>query len=162
MQGNLAILAFDPGYTTGVCLAECVDFAARSFTITLSQEVKWENRRNIYTALAKLKEEEDQGRLYLTAIIVENFRLFAKHAMDQVGSDFPAVKVLERVIAYAELLELEDRIVIQEPFVKGGVKFLPEHFPLLLPKSEHARDAYQLLRYYVLMHKSRVRRKPKG
>lgn len=151
-QPNTAIIAFDPGRTTGVCLAEGVDFAARTFHVTLSSEILWPDRRWVYSGLQRLKTLESTGKLYLTAIVIEDFRLFQDKANEQIGSDFPSVKVIERIWTCAELLELDKRIVMQMPGLRARVKIDPIH-QKSLARSLHAQDAYRHLRYYVLMHK---------
>ena len=160
LNSNIAVIAFDPGVTTGVCVCEGVHFySGSSFTVTYSACLAWQDRRNIYYALQRLRAYEEAGDLYLNAIVIERFKLFAKEAQSQVGSEFPAVQVLARIEAYAELLGFEDRIHMLEPSVKGRVQILPQHKPQLDLSTEHTKDAYQLARYYITQHKPSLKKK---
>lgn len=149
------LISFDPGKTTGVCVARNVNYAARSFDVTQSLELPWENRFFIRYALEKAKEIEEDGVDRLDAIIVESFRLSPSITLinSQIHSDFPSCQVIGIIGAYADLFGFGDRIVMQPPSNRKSASFPPEHLAKLKPRSAHARDAYQHLRYYVLMHK---------
>lgn len=155
------LMAFDPGYTTGVCVARGVRYPFREFTVTQSLELKWEDRFNISWALRAARLQEDQGGEQLDAIIIEDFRLNPNLASEQSYSNFPSCQVIGAIGAFAFMYGFLDRIVMQPPSNRKSVQILPVHAPQLLKGSEHAADAYRHLRYFVVMNKYGPKSKPK-
>jgi hypothetical protein len=154
---NIAIISFDPGITTGVVIAERVDFSTRSFDLTYAGELLWSNRSNIYYALQQLKTEEEEGKLYLAAIIIEEYRLYPYKAESQGWSNMPVPRLIERITVYAELLNWGDRIRMQGANLRLNCTIPPKHKILL--KSKHITDAYKHLCYFIAMQKNRSKRK---
>lgn len=140
------IISFDPGGTTGVVLADNVNFKLREFDITGKALIKFADRAMIYEVLALRTSA-------LKAVIIENFRLFPDKAAQQAYSTFEAVKVIERITVYCEQLGLDDRIVIQEPAMRKSASNYPDAHRRALGNNRHLYAAYQHLRYYVFMHK---------
>lgn len=148
------ILAIDPGYTTGIALGEnvCISPNATTFDVTLARELLWEDRFNFLTFFRNLPP--------LKAIVIEEFRLFKHRATDQINSEFPSVRVIGIVEAYAMQFGYLDKIIYQRPADihiggKAALSIPPEH-KAMLAFSNHATDAYLHLRYYIKTHRKEL------
>lgn len=143
------IISIDPGVTTGVVIARDLDFDKETYTIS-AYEVAWAARKNLYTTLQEL------GPKALYALVIEDFRLYADKAKDQINSDFPAVKMIERVTVYAEMLGVEARIVMQGAALRQSVQINPAHYQALR-RSKHTQAAYKHLRYFFLSEARKIK-----
>jgi hypothetical protein len=131
------ILAVDPGLTTG--LAYGVHQGGRDFLFTRSEEMKWDDRFDLYRLLQE----------WCPSIIVcESFRLYAHKSKQQIGSEFPSVRIIGILELSAHLLALPEP-VFQPPSIRQNVRIPDEHLPRV-QGSEHRKDSYQHLRYFVL------------
>jgi hypothetical protein len=89
----------------------------------------------------------------IDAIVIEDFLLFKDKALDQVGSRFEAVKVIERIFVYAEQMGVADKIVMQLPAMRLSAKGIPDEHKPIINRSRHLVAAYQHLRYYIFAQK---------
>lgn len=143
------IIAFDPGGTTGVCVFTQVNYLLQMYQYApvLSQELPWDQRRNAYSLLTTLAPRIDR-------IVIEDFNLYPDRAMDQARSKMPSPKMIERLLVYAELLELADRVTMQGAALRLNVK-IPASDYQRVPTSKHCRDAYMHARYYFIVESKR-------
>lgn len=81
-------------------------------------------------------------------IIMESFRLYAHEAQNLIGSDFPSCQVIGMVEARLFEMHKLGKLVYQPAYNTKGVIVLPEHTSKV-GGSEHRKDAYKHLRYYV-------------
>lgn len=136
------LIAFDPGRTTGVVVAHTTDGVTNSgpkFDIDQSFAFGWDDRfMVVYNLLATLPD----------AIVVESFYLFKHQSEHQIGSEFPSVRVIGVIEAYAWQLTIFDRIHYQQPSVRKRVAVLPEH--QVVEMSPHTGSAYRHLRHYLI------------
>lgn len=166
---NNLIMGVDPGRTTGVCL---IQEQERDFWVVTSWQIPWEQRVTFFVALFSGAFADPNGVILLPEIVViESFRLRPGRAMEQIGSEFPSVRVIGIVETLAEivpqLIALQTLIpamtakmvkkpllVYQEPSIISRVEILPEHKEELSGLI-HAQDAYRHARYYHLTTRSR-------
>lgn len=141
----MRVAAFDPGQTTGAIL---VDVHKRDISVILGAwEIEWVDRLSIVPLLASMFTSSygSSKPQSLDAIVVESFSLYAHKARQQIGSDFPSVRVMGIIEVAADLQSALGRIRFLPPSCKKGVKILHQ---LPITNSEHVKDAYQLARYY--------------
>jgi hypothetical protein len=141
------IIGIDPGATTGVCaIVESVD--RDDFQVAGVYEIPWQDRLSFFRALFTGAITAISGDQLLPEIVViEDFKLAQGHAMDQVGSRFPSVRIIGIVEAFMSLCDPVPMLVFQPPSSMARVEMLPQHahmFPGLI----HAGDAYRHARYY--------------
>lgn len=138
-------IAIDPGKTTGVCVGV---WHGDAFNIVLAREVGWNDR-------FWFREYLFTHRDNIETIIIERFKLFPKREtmLAQINSEFPSVRIIGIVEAYADMFGLFHKIVFQEPNDRNSVRIPKEHH-LALGTGDHVKDAYRHLRYYYLTHKS--------
>lgn len=158
------IMAVDPGQTTGVCIIKEFDKAPNALTqidgfqVMASWQIPWESRISFFVALFSGAFATDDGEILLPGIVViESFRLRPGRAMEQIGSEFPSVRVIGIVetLIY-QCTVAQPLLVFQEPAIIGRVEILPEH-KQQLSGLIHAQDAYRHARYY---HLTTHRRNP--
>lgn len=137
----MAIVAIDPGLTTGVVIAT---HNAGEIKILEAFEVAWKDRMRFPGFFARLA----QGPLPVDAVVVESFRLFPHKFKHQVGSFFPSVRVIGVVETACYLAGLDNAIHFLEPIVKKHVKILDP--AIARNPSEHIKDAYRLARYWAV------------
>ena len=132
------VLAFDPGFTTGVAVAR---LHPTEFIPVLLREVGWHER------LGDLMVLFSQFEGMVETVVCEDFALYPSKAKEQIRSRFPSVQVIGNLQMLCELFSLP--LVMQSPSVKAHALLLPEHRALLKKaKSEHVNDAYKHLRYW--------------
>jgi len=142
------ICGVDPGNTTGVCLID--ETASRDdFQVVGVYQIPWEYRISFFQALftGTFADEVQSKPLLPEVVVIESFRLRPGRAMEQVGSEFPSVRVIGIVETFISLCIPKPLLVFQEPSVIGRVEILPQHieqFKALI----HAGDAYRHARYY--------------
>lgn len=146
------IVAFDPGGTTGIALIDH-DFG-RDFELIKSFELPWKNRFEIFNLIYT-------NRLYIKAIVIEEFRLFAnqKTLHAQIQSDIPSAQVIGIVELSARLAKLNS-VVFQkpsdihtkDPITKKPVYTIeiPPKFKPQIHRSLHCIDAFLHARFFVL------------
>lgn len=131
------ILAVDPGQTTGVLYAERT--GPKEFRILDSRALPWESRFWLHRCFEALT---------IDLVVVEDFRLYSHKALDMVNNDFKPVRIIGQLELSANLFYVP--IVYQMASLISNVQVLNEHMPSLA-RSQHVRDAYKHLRYYILM-----------
>lgn len=136
------IIAFDPGLTSGVCIAQHT--SGKQFKVVNSLEIAWNDRFKIFNLLYS-------NRTKITAIVIEEFRLFANKTTlnSQINSEMPSSRIIGIIELSAALCKLTSCITFQTPAERKNVSVLPEHVSHLV-RSRHTIDAYLHLRYYVL------------
>jgi len=139
-------VAFDPGGSTGFCEA-IATLSDRTFQVVKSCTIDWSDRFKV----GDLLQGTDEAPLP-DAVIVESFRLYQHRAKEQIGSDFPSSQVIGMIEMIAWQIGILDKVVYQPASNISRVQVLPEHKPSVAA-SEHARDAYRHLRYYILTNK---------
>lgn len=139
------VLSVDPGKTTGACLILAKE-GQRDFEVLSASEIPWEKRLSALNALIGGSILKPSGYLPRPqVVVVETFRLRFNKAKDQIGSEFPATKIIGVVQAFCYIHKVSS-IIYQEPSVRSRVKVLPEHSDLIV--GPHVTDAYQHARYY--------------
>jgi hypothetical protein len=135
------LIAFDPGATSGVCVGQHI--SGKSFKIVNSLEITWPDRFKIFNLLYA-------NRTTITAIVIEEFRLFANKTTlnSQINSEMPSSRVIGIIELSAALCKL-DCLHFQTPAQRKNVNVSPEHAPQLM-RSRHTIDAYLHLKYFVL------------
>jgi len=153
------IVAIDPGGTTGVCAIEETASHVEGvpdFQVVMVEEILWENRLTFFEALFYGRLTTINGEPLLPdVVVIESFRLRPGRAMEQIGSNFPSVRVIGIVEAFVALCINEPLLVFQEPSIIGRCEILAEHASMFRGLI-HAGDAYRHARYYHLT----TRRKP--
>lgn len=119
------------------------------FEIIQIGEIGWEDRFTIWDVLDK--HRKFWGMPY-RAIVTEDFKLYAHKAQAQVNNDFPSVRFIGILDSYCHTRNVP--LVFQMASVRKSVKVLDEHKDLI-KSSPHSRDAYQHLRYYIVVQGNR-------
>lgn len=143
MPGNRGIvMSWDPGGTTGVCVAEWSPRIQGTFRVIYNSVVLWPSR------LARIRELIDEYVPETT--VVESFKLYEHKAQDQIGSNFPSSQVIGIIEAYLYMTGLNLPVYQSASLICGKppVLILAEH-NALLHHSEHGRDAYKHARYWI-------------
>ncbi len=139
------IVAVDPGQTTG--WAEGVfNPNTREWDVRDVKEIAWEER---FLMRLLLTSSDGPEPLLPSYIICERFILYPYKAKQQIGSEFPSVRVIGTLEAYLEQLGLLSLLTFQNASVRERVQVLPQHAHLVVG-SEHKKDAYQHLRYFIV------------
>lgn len=142
-------IAIDPGLTTGMVCGDTDFYNSRNtFSIALAREITWSDR-------FWLRQYIHYNRDIIDAIIIERFSLFPnpKTMNAQINSEFPSVRIIGLVEAYAEMYGLLNKIVYQNPSDRKSVTIPVEHQRCLpLNGRDHIKDAYRHLRFYYLTH----------
>lgn len=136
------VMAWDPGGTTGVCVAAWNRQTPGTFKVLYDNVVLWPTR------LRRIRELIDEYEPETT--ITESFRLYESKAKDQIGADFPSCQVIGIIEAYLYMTGLNLPIYQPAAIISGKppVQILLEHQPLL-HHSEHGRDSYKHARYWI-------------
>lgn len=150
------ILSVDPGKASGVVIAG--NIRARTFDVLGARVLEWPDRFWFKSFIRANYQA-------LKWIVIERFALFnnEKTIRAQIGSEFPSVRIIGIIEAWAEEYGLLDRIVYQQPSDIHGrdprtgrpcytVKIASEHITQIKGSSPHIEDAYRHVRYYVLTH----------
>lgn len=142
------IIGIDPGRTSGY--VDLVIEDDGTILVAKAQEVLWDERFRFKEFLDYYAGVMLPFNMLPDAIVIEAFTLRAAEAHHQVGSDFPSVRIIGLVEAYAYELDILDRIVFQPATLKEFVKKKHE-----LPASEHVLDAYKHARYFIVRERNR-------
>lgn len=155
------IISFDPGYSTGVIIANNVDYTQRTYDLIAARIVMFPDRAWLNTLLLHYWRD-------LERIVIEDFLLFEDKALAQTGSRFEATKVIERITVYAEQLNIADKIKMQAPDLRLNARGMPaDHLAFLTsvapdPKvRRHLIAAYQHLRYYIFWQSNQLKKATK-
>lgn len=140
------IISFDPGISTGIVLADDINYQTREFRIVGKGVLMYPERAKILDMLTRYADR-------LEAIIVEDFLLYRDQAMAQVNSRFETVKVIERIQVYAEQLAIDHLIKMQLPALRRSASVPKGDHRAALGNNRHTDAAYQHLRYYIFMQK---------
>lgn len=145
-------VTIDPGGTTGfvvLCHPNGV-ITSEHYTVHTALEVMWSNRFWYHRFLIDHRDR-------IGAIVIEKFVLFPnpKTMQAQIGSEFPSVRTIGIIEAYAELLGLHDRITYQMPNDRNSAKIPQEHWKVVGP-SDHVKDAYRHARYFAWMNRGKT------
>ena len=148
------VIGIDPGKTTGLVVLAVTDLVKRGYHIAAKYALLWSDRYRIKDVLSAFNNAGN-----ILAIVMEDFRLYEHKAMDQVNSDFPSPKVIERTIVYCEELALTHLIempMASTLYKQKGLKWsIPSDDYRLLP-SPHMRDAYLHARIWILRQRFQV------
>ncbi len=141
LQSGDIVVGFDPGLSTGMCVARFFPQLPLRFEILRSDVLMWDT----IEAATKhtLEPKAHQPRI----AIVERFTLYRHKAQDQIGSSFPSAEVIGIIRTWCFLFGLE--MVRQPASVLERVGIPAEHAPQIM-RSPHARDAYGHVRYFIL------------
>ena len=143
------IVSIDPGGTTGFCSLYFTGgvITPDQYTVQTALEVTFSNR---FWYQRYFSEQRDQ----IGVIILERFKLFGKQSTmnGQINSEFPSVRIIGIVEAFAHMYGLHDKIVFQEPNDRKSAQIPKVHWAALGP-SDHVKDAYRHARYYALTHR---------
>lgn len=143
------VVSIDPGGTTGLCALYFPSgvINPEGYTIHTALEVTFSNR---FWYHRYFLEQRDQ----IGVILLERFKLFGKEATmkAQINSEFPSVRIIGIIEAFAFEFGLFDKIVFQEPNDRKSATIPKEHWPIIGP-SDHVKDAYRHARYYALTHR---------
>jgi hypothetical protein len=145
-------LSIDPGGTTGFTAFNVPNGLVdpETYSIHTALEVTFDNRFWFNHFLIAHRDQ-------IGLIILERFKLFdnQKKMKAQINSEFPSVRVIGIVEAYAHLLDLHNLIVFQEPNDRLSAQIPHDHYKALGPSS-HVRDSYRHWRYYALTHRRQM------
>lgn len=148
-------ISFDPGRTTGVCLASVyyVDGRVHDLGVIESASIPWDSRFQAIKSYMR--------RYTYDFCIVENFRLYRTHAKAQINSEFPSSQVIG-AIGYA-CWERNVNIHFQMASERKRVKVAESYHEVLggltrnkKPKSQHRWDAFQHLRLFAVLNAKKV------
>ena len=143
------LVSIDPGGTTGFCVFAFPDGIIRpdGYTLHTALEVRFNNRQWYGGFFAEHRDS-------IGVIVLERFKLFnnQKTMQAQINSEFPSVRIIGIIEAYAHMYGLGDKIVFQEPNDRKSAEIPRPHW-LQIGPSDHVRDAYRHARYYTLMHR---------
>ena len=147
------IIAIDPGRTTGVVIGT-VGSQTNPTELQLLEafEIHWPNRLTAVDALfGNMLIGSPIPAVTVEAVVIESFHLYAHKAKEQIGNEFPSV----RVIGYVEMLcwqyHIDHLITFQGASEISRVQILKEHEQHL--HSEHMKDAYKHFRLWCVKHK---------
>jgi len=143
------IIGIDPGKTTGLVVVTDINYQTCEYSIVGYKPLEWGRR----SALLHLLTQYSTGGNSIDTIVMENFKLYPNKAMDQSYSEFPSVKIIERVTVYAELLNLADKIVLQMASQRTNVQIPKAHYEAI--PNRHCLDAYQHIRYYIRVNRNK-------
>lgn len=135
---EIIILSLDPGYTTGYAVGKTT--GPRKFEFINAGEILFDSRF------------EELDRLFKTYqphhVVIEDFILYKDKAVAQAGSRIPSSRIIGAVdyicFKYGIALTFQTASSRKSVRIPDAIK---ERFP-----SAHARDAYQHLRYYVILN----------
>jgi hypothetical protein len=143
------IVSVDPGQTTG-WVEGIYDSETREWDVRDAKEIAWENRFLIGPLLTSPTCFEDVVPPLLPSyVICEQFTLYAHKATDQIGSHFPAVRVIGTLEAFLYEMGILDRLIFQGASVRERTQVMAIHYPFVAA-SQHKIDAYQHLRYFIV------------
>lgn len=132
----MILAGFDPGGTTGVCVAK-VDRG--EFFIIDACQVEWDDRLDLLDMMASINPD---------VVVVESFRLYAHKAQAQINNSFPSVRVIGLLEAAWHFHCGSNRLWVEQPAsVMSRVAVMHAHQFALVNK-QHAVSAYKHLRYY--------------
>lgn len=146
------IFAFDPGFTTGICIAR--HNTGKQFKVIKSADILWSNRFSIFhliTANAPM----------IKALVIEEFKLFDNPLTlkSQINSTFPSVAVISIIELSAHLSYIPHIITMQSPGLihhKGQPTIsIDDEHKQIIRGSKHRVDAFLHLKYWVLMNKNK-------
>jgi len=144
----MILMAFDPGKTTGVCVA---DVSADNFQVTDCFEILWSHRFAITKALISGTYYNARVPRLPDFVVAESFRLRQGKALSQTGSDFPSVQVIAIIqtylYMYARAENGHELLKLQDPHMRVKVKVMNEDKSWVLG-SPHRKDAYQHARLF--------------
>lgn len=141
------IIAFDPGYTTGVAVID--NFRPLpapqlvEFDVIAAFDIPWQDR------IGMVRDLLANNRDRIKAIVYEQYKLFphADAIRQQIGSEIPSARVIGVIEAEADRCGLFDRIVAQETWARKQIA-IPVHHGRLLTGSRHRADAYGHAAYF--------------
>ena len=148
---EIRLIAIDPGQTTGY-VDVLYDPANGDWRVVDAKEIAWVNRFTLRPLLA----DPFIGLPLPSFVVCEQFTLYAHKAYDQVGSHFPAVRVIGTLEAYLDELGILDRLIFQGASVRERVTVLDKHASMI--HGPHITDAYQHVRYFIVTNAEKLRR----
>ena len=136
----MKIVAFDPGKTTGIVVAQWE--SGRDFILLQTGVIEWPNRFKVVKFVLEAQRPD--------FIVVESFRLYPHKAQSQIGADFPSAQMIGFISAYAHDTVGIEGIRLQPANVMSSVRVLDQH-KRMVGASPHVKDAYRHLRYYIIV-----------
>lgn len=153
MPTNNVIMAWDPGGTTGYTIGLWKPLTFEPYEVLWNGVVTWHNR------LSRIREliEEHQP----TVTIVESFHLYKDKAEDQIGSDFPSCQVIGIIEAYLYMTGLNLPIYQPAALLHKPPVQIPLEYQPLIGSSEHEKDSFRHMRYWIerQRHQAPVRKR---
>lgn len=137
----MKIVAFDPGKTTGIVVAQWE--SGRNFTLLQTGVITWPSRFTVVKFVLEAQRPD--------FIVVESFRLYPHKSQDQIGADFPSAQMIGIIYAYAHDTVGIEGIRLQPASVMSSVRVLDQD-KRMVGASPHVKDAYRHLRYYVIVN----------
>lgn len=134
-----AVVAFDPGETTGCVVGYWL--GGKDISITDVALIPWADRFAQTGELLKLYTPD--------YVVIEDFRLYHHRMESQIGKDFPSVQMIGIILTYCFQLGYLDSVTKQPASVRSSVKIADEHL-LMVGSSPHVQDAYRHLRYFII------------
>ena len=145
------VVSIDPGGTTGVVALHFPGGIVNpdGYTIHTALEVTFNNR---FWYGQFFNTHRDQ----IGVIVLERFKLFGnqKTMNAQINSQFPSVRIIGIVEAFAHMYGLVDKIHFQEPNDRKSAQIPREDWPKIGP-SDHVKDAMRHARYYALLNRGK-------
>ena len=139
------IIGFDPGGSTGYCVAKVDPNEVLGFKVLRCQVILWNDHIPAIKALLRHYQP--------ITTIVEDFVLYKAKAKDQVGKRFPSVFVTGIIAAYLfeyGLPEMHLRLastISRTEIPKAHLQHIPQ---LSADMREHAMDAYKHVRHHIV------------
>ena len=141
------LIAIDPGQTTGYVE---VMFHPETglWDVTDVREITWDCRFDLKPLVADVLVP-GHPLLFPSFVVCERFILYPHKAQDQIGSEFPSVRVIGVLEAFLWELGLLEVLRFQNASVRERVKVLPADLSKV-GHSPHTIDAYQHIRYFIV------------
>lgn len=143
------LVSIDPGGTTGFCVLHFAGGTVNPdvYTVHTALEVTFNNR-------FWYQHFFNTHRDNIGVIVLERFKLFGREATmkAQINSEFPSVRIIGIIEAFAHMYGLLDKIHFQEPNDRKSAQIPKEHWAAIGP-SDHVKDAYRHARYFTLTHR---------
>lgn len=145
------IIAFDPGYTTGVAILTDMQRLPPPtlirFNVHSAFDFDWNDRFDVIRALLTA------NAINIDAVVYERYKLFphADAIANQIGSEMPSSRVIGAIEMKCADLGLTDKLVVQDVWQRDQARILPAHAERV-SKNRHINDAYRHAHYYARMH----------
>lgn len=149
-----AIIGFDPGGTTGYCVAYPVPGSILGFDVVRCNVIQWNDRIPAIRAIL--------NHYLPKVILVEDFVLYASKAKDMVGKRMQSAEVIGIIRTYLYELSLPDpqmrmaSTISRTEIPRAHLSVIPS---LSAEQKEHAMDSYKHVRHYIVSQRVAAARK---